>query len=106
VSRQPPSLVAERAVRYLRDAGAPVSSVVLAREVLAVRTSDEAQATRVLGSAFSGDPRLVYEPGGWRPAPGPVPVEGHAAAPLEPDLAFVLVEARREAPRARLTLVS
>ena len=106
VSRQPPSLVAERAVRYLRDAGAPVSSVVLAREVLAVRTSDEAQATRVLGSAFSGDPRLVYEPGGWRPAPGPAPVDGPAAAPLEPDLAFVLVEARREAPRARLTLVS
>jgi len=57
VSPHPPSLVAERAVRYLRDADGPVPSVTLAREVLAVRTSDEEQATRVLGTAFSGDPR-------------------------------------------------
>lgn len=103
MSRTPPSLVAERAVRYLRDAGAPVPSVTLAREVLAVRTSDEEQATRVLGTAFSGDPRLVYLPGGWRPAPPAAAVP--AAAPA-PDLAFVLVEAVREAPRARLTLVA
>ena len=104
MSTQPPSLVAERAVRYLRDAGGPVPSVTLAREVLAVRTSDEAQATRVLGTAFGGDPRLVYEPGGWRPAAIP---EGAAVAPAppEPDLAFVLVEAVREAPRAPLALV-
>ena len=38
-----------------------------------MRTSDEAQATRVLDTAFAGDPRLVYAPGGWRPAPRPRP---------------------------------
>ena len=105
MSEKPPSLVAERAVRYLRDVGGPVPSVQLAREVLSVRTSDEAQATRVLGSAFAGDPRLVYEPGGWRP--GAVPAEpSEAEVVVDPDLAFVLVEAAREAPHARLTLTA
>jgi hypothetical protein len=105
VSEKPPSLVAERAVRYLREAGAPVSSVQLAREVLSVRTADEAQATRVLGTAFAGDPRLVYEPGGWRPG------AEHESAPgapvrVEQDVVFVLVEAARETPRARLVLTA
>ena len=105
MSEKPPSLVAERAVRYLRDAGRPVPSVRLAQEVLAVRTADEAQATRVLGTAFAGDPRLVYEPGGWRP--GIVPDEpGELASAPGPDLAFVLIEAAREAPRARLALTA
>ena len=105
MSEKPPSLVAARAVRYLRDAEGPVPSVTLAREVLAVRTADEEQATRVLGSAFAGDPRLVYEPGGWRPgAAAPLPDEASRAS--EPDLVFVLVEATREAPRARLSLTA
>jgi hypothetical protein len=108
VSPQPPSLVAERAVRYLRDANAPVSSVNLAKEVLAVRTSDEAQATRVLDTAFAGDPRLVYAPGGWRPAvaTATAPPSEASAAAAEPDVVFLLVEAAREAPRARLVLTA
>ena len=50
------SLVAERAVRYLRDRRRPVDSVRLAREVLATAAPDERTATRVLEAAFADDP--------------------------------------------------
>lgn len=59
------SLVAERAVRYLRDRGRPAGSVRLVREILATSSKDEDSARRVLESAFAGDPRLEYGSDGW-----------------------------------------
>jgi hypothetical protein len=107
VSRRPSSLVAERAVRYLRESGAPASSTRLARELLTLSVGDESQATLVLDTAFGDDPRLAYDGGAWRIAP-PAAVEAGIAAPPEPDVAFVLVEGAREAKHAplRLTAIS
>ena len=103
---RPASLVAERAVRYLLESGKPVPSIELARELLSLKVGDEAQATRVLGTAFGGDPRLSYEEGAWRPrtaAPEPEPAPGEPQE-VEPDLAFVLVEGERPAAGARFAL--
>jgi hypothetical protein len=102
MSSRPSSVVAERAVRYLHSNGKTASSVELAREVLSLSVSDEAQATRVLGTAFADDPRLAYEAGVWHYA-APVPARSpHAedAPPAEPDIAFVLVVGARRDPRA------
>jgi hypothetical protein len=63
---QPVSLVAERAVRYLRDRSDGVDSRRMAQEVLALRVTDETTARRLLESAFGGDPRLAYGDLGWR----------------------------------------
>ena len=102
MSSRPPSLVAERAVRYLHGSGKPASSVRLAREVLSLSVSDEAQATRLLDTAFSGDPRLAYDNGAWRTsAPTTVRSAGvPEAADVEPDVAFVLVVGARPEARA------
>jgi len=111
MERRPTSVVAERAVRHLRAAGGAVSSIVLARELLALKTADEAQATLVLRGAFADDARLSYASGVWSLAE-PVAVEPSAAAAPVPahgrDVAFVLVEGGREAPRGpvRLTVVA
>jgi hypothetical protein len=107
VTGRPPSLVAERAVRYLRETEGPVTSVRLAREILALRVADELQAAGVLGSAFAGDPRLAYDQGVWRRVETS-PDASQAAAPAGEELAFVLVEGARPAPRGplRLTAVS
>src|SRR5262245_46261853 len=109
MERRPTSVVAERAVRHLRASGGAASSVALARELLALKTGDEAQATLVLRGAFADDARLAYASGVWSLAEplaavaSPAPV----AAPSR-DVAFVLVEGGREAPRApvRLTVVA
>jgi hypothetical protein len=60
------SLVAERAVRFLRERTDGVDSRRMAEEVLATRVPDEATAHRLLESAFGGDPRLSYDDLGWR----------------------------------------
>src|SRR5262249_33538275 len=104
MERRPTSVVAERAVRHLRARGGAVSSIVLARELLALQTGDEAQATLVLRGAFAGDARLSYAVGVWSLAE-PVAAEPSAAGAAAPapargrDVAFVLVEGGREAPR-------
>jgi len=104
MSSRPPSIVAERAVRYLHNSGHPASSVRLARELLAITLGDEEQATRVLGAAFADDPRLTYEDGAWRPV-ARKPVPGTLVAlPQEQDVTFVLVDGTRDAPRGPLTL--
>jgi hypothetical protein len=109
VTRRPTSVVAERAVRYLRQAAAPTSSVALARELLALQIADEPKATLVLSGAFAADPRLTYDGGSWRLAE---PVARDEAEPVveaeSGDIAFVLVEGAREAPRTpvRLTAVA
>jgi hypothetical protein len=65
MSRRPAFLVAERAVRYLREAGNDVSSVRACPEVLAL-TSARSRATQLLTTAFGNDPRLAYDGGVWR----------------------------------------
>src|SRR5258706_15730325 len=102
MSSRPPSVVAERAVRYLHSSGKPASSVRLAREVLSLAVSDEAQATRLLGTAFAEDPRLAYDNGAWREtAPAAERSQGAAEQTRdEPDVAFVLVVGARPEPRA------
>lgn len=65
-SSQPVSLVAERAVRFLRERGSPADSREMARELLATHASDESAARGVLESAFGGDPRLAYDAGVWK----------------------------------------
>ena len=62
---RPVSLIAERAVRYLRKKGSPVGSRTLARELLSTRTANADVARGLLRSAFDGDPRLVCEGGQW-----------------------------------------
>ena len=62
---RPISLVAERAVRHLRRAGESLDSRTLIRELLSTRSRSEAAARRILETAFSGDPRLLYESGKW-----------------------------------------
>jgi len=58
--------VAERAIRYLRAAATPVTSVRLAREVLLLTVRDESRATAVLAEALGGDSRLHYADGSWQ----------------------------------------
>ncbi len=92
---RPPSLVAERAVRYLHAAGKPASSIRLARELLSLQVADESQARRVLDAAFASDPRLIYESGAWRP----VAAEPAAEVETAPDITFVLIEGERPGGR-------
>lgn len=87
------SLVAERAVRYVRDHDAPVPSVDLAREVLAATTTDEATATRVLAAAFGRDERLRYEPDGWVVSPA---VAASGTPTPEPHRTFLVLEGGRD----------
>ena len=108
MSSRPSSVVAERAVRYLTSSRHPATSVLLAREILALTVADEAQATRVLGAAFAADPRLAYDKGAWhavarKQASGKAPAP---SVPLEPDIAFVLVDGTRDAPRTPFKLTA
>ncbi len=92
---KPRSLVAERAVRYLRDHDGPVDSVRLAAEILSTSTPDEAMARKVLQAAFSGDRRLVCDVEGWCLA-GP-PRRGARSGP-EVDQERVLIFVRGGRP--------
>lgn len=102
---RPPSLVAERAVRYLREAHGPVPSVRLAREVLSLTVRDEGRATRVVAAALGDDPRLAYEDGAWRSRRAPR-ARKPRLAPAEPDTTFVLVEGARPGPRTPFKLTA
>jgi hypothetical protein len=95
---QPISLVAERAVRFLRDRPRPVRSVRLAAELLATRVQDEAQAKKILETAFAGDSRLVYERAGWRLAERPAAPERALPPQPEPDRALIFVQGSKAAP--------
>ncbi|HXV75259.1 MAG TPA: nucleotide excision repair endonuclease [Candidatus Polarisedimenticolaceae bacterium] len=109
--RRTVSLVAERALRYLRASDGPATSVELAGEVLATRAVDESTAKRVLDAAFAGDPRLVYRRGRWsaesRPAPRPARRPA-GERPDEPDRVLLIVEGElsRTNPRFALRAVS
>jgi hypothetical protein len=87
----PVSIVAERAVRYLRDADHPVASVSLARELLATRAPDEIAATRVLEEAFRGDDRLRYTSDGWIQT-GAATTDSLRVPPPDPPRVLLLLE--------------
>lgn len=106
---RPVSLVAERAVRLLREAEKPVDSVRLARDLLATDAPDEPTARRVLDAAFSGDRRLQYRKGGWRLALDESrPAQPESPRVPDPDRALLFIEGGRPAPGEpfRLTSVS
>lgn len=81
-------------MRYLRDRDDPVASRRLAREVLAISSSDETAATRVLEAAFAGDARLAYDGKAWQLNPDPTPRGAPPAVvrTIEPDRALVLID--------------
>src|SRR5262245_20969828 len=107
MSPRPAFLVAERAVRYLRERHDGVSSVHLAKEVLALTVKDEAHAAKLLATAFGHDPRLAYDGAAWSLETAPESASTLVeAAPPDPDIAFVLVEGAREAPRTPLKLTA
>jgi len=105
--------VAERAVRLLKQADQPVESVRLAEELLSTSAPDEATATQVLETAFSGDPRLIYRDGGWRLSEVPPQPAGDDAPPAvretpEPDRALLFIEGHEQGPGEpfRLTTIA
>jgi len=67
---KPVSLLAERALRYLRKAEQPTDSRKLAKALLSTTTTDETAARQLLETAFSGDTRLIYAKGCWTAASG------------------------------------
>lgn len=96
---KPVSLLAERAVRYLRNAAKPVDSRTLAQELLSTRTADESAARRLLETGFVGDPRLAYENGCWATT-GQSARDDSAGAgdTVEPDRVLVFVRGFRPDP--------
>ena len=100
------SLVAERAVRFLRGSGAPVDSRQMVKEILATIAPDEATARRILEAAFAGDTRLRCRRGCWSLRAAESAAE--AEAELEPDRVLLFVSGNRPSRREpfRLTGVS
>jgi hypothetical protein len=98
--RRTSSLVAERAVRFVRSHDEPVSSLDLVREVLSTTVGDESTATTVLVAAFAGDPRLVYGEGGWGCVETePLPAGSRREPGSEPDRTLILMDGGRLEPR-------
>ena len=89
---KPVSLLAERALRYLRNADKPADSRTLALELLTTRTANEAAARTLLETGFAGDPRLTYENGYWTPT-GRTTVDERAepSAAVEPERVLVYI---------------
>lgn len=103
---RPVSIVAERAVRYLRDRDDAVASVDLAREVLRADVSSEATARSVLETAFAGDTRLAYTDGAWHRvgATTPTPAPQARDREDEPDRVLLLLDGFRDVERKRFVL--
>src|SRR6185503_3797025 len=101
---RPASLVAERAVRYLQHEGRRMPSTAVVRAVLATRMSSEAAAKRVLETAFSGDPRLLYEEGGWAVLAQQPAAAVPAGDLVEPDHVLLILVGRAPARRAPFRL--
>ena len=97
---RPISLVAERAVRYLREHTQPVDSQSLASAVLSIETADQPAARRVLQTAFAGDPRLACSPKGWELAPGASDARRakSGAQLIEPDRVLIILQGLMSVP--------
>jgi hypothetical protein len=65
LTNRPASLLAEKAVRYLRDRQGPVASRRLVQDLLSTSSGSETDATLLLEKVFDNDPRLLYEDSGW-----------------------------------------
>ncbi len=65
LTKRPASLLAEKAVRYLKDQQGPVVSRHLVEALLATHSENESDATVLLETLFGGDPRLAYGEDGW-----------------------------------------
>ena len=65
LTNRPASLLAEKAVRYLRDRQEPVASRRLVQDLLSTSSGSESDATVFLEKVFDSDPRLTYKPNGW-----------------------------------------
>lgn len=109
---RPISLVAERAVRFLRQHGGSASSIDLAQGVIATRAPDEETARTVLEAALGGDPRLAYRDGAWTEvevaavtAERPAEPEHRPEEP-EPDRTWLYVEGERPAPGEPFAMTS
>ena len=99
---RPTSLVAERAVRLLREAISPIDSCTLAAKLLALKSADETATTELLRNTFGEDPRLLYGEGGWRLSGSP---SNETAAPTpeeesddQVDRVLVFVDGERRDP--------
>jgi hypothetical protein len=93
---KPVSLLAERAVRYLRKSGKPADSVTLARELLSLQTTDESAARKLLESELGGDSRLKYEGGLWVTIDVPAHDETLSShESVEPDRVLVFIRGIR-----------
>ena len=105
---RPISLVAERAVRYLREHTQPVDSRSLASAVLSIETADQPAARRVLQTAFAGDPRLACSPKGWELAPGASDARRakSGAQLIEPDRVLIILQGRKSVPGKRYELLN
>jgi len=86
-TNQPASLLAEKAVRYLRDRQEPVASRRLVQDLLSTRSGSEADATTLLENLFGADTRLVHGENGWEHCGG---TEGRIAGKAEREPARVL----------------
>lgn len=96
---KPVSLVAERALRYLRKAEKRPNSRSLVRELLATQTPDEAAAYRLLETAFAGDPRLVYDQGVWSLVDSAAPTDAvPSVAASDPPRALIFIQGQRADP--------
>ena len=96
---KPVSLLAERAVRYLRNTSKSIDSRTLVHELLSTRTADESAARQLLETGFAGDHRLVYERGCWTAAGRPARDEpGGAPDALEPERVLVFVRGSQPDP--------
>jgi hypothetical protein len=93
---RPTSLVAERAVRFLREHLQPVDSVRLAAAVLATRAGSEEAARALLETAFGGDRRLEYGRDGWVLSEAARAAGGAPVA--EADRVLIFLEGLRPAP--------
>ena len=104
---KPVSLLAERAVRYLRQQGKPTDSRTLARELLTTRTADETAARQLLETGFGGDPRLSYQDGCWNAA-RQTDGDGPAVAKeeFEPERVLVFIRGSRPDPTQPYVLKS
>ena len=65
LTNRPASLLAEKAVRYLREMQEPVGSRRLVQDLLSTSSGNEADATALLEKVFGDDPRLAHGEDGW-----------------------------------------
>ncbi len=95
---KPVSLIAERAVRYLRKRGSTADSRTLALELLTTQTANESAARRLLETAFGGDPRLLYRDDAWTTSDAAAESRETAEPEADPERVLVFIRGQRPEP--------